>query len=97
MYGTRKLVHEYLKGFWKYDWLWKDDKEASYKKFTNRRFILNDFESELKKFMSLEAEIDGITATHSIGALMLNMTNLKLQLSNESRSWKMIYSNKVMN
>ena len=33
MHGTRNMVHEYLKGFAKYDWLWKDDKELSYKKF----------------------------------------------------------------
>jgi dynein heavy chain len=95
MYGTTKAVHEYLKGFGKYDWLWKDDKEATYKKFMQRSPPISDFEGELKKFMAYEADISKVDSAFSIGALMLNTVNLKLQLTNESRAWKVLYSNKV--
>lgn len=95
MHGTRIAVFEQLKNFSKYDWLWKDDKEGSYKKFMLRSPGIADFENELKKFMTLEAEIGSIPQTFTIGALSLNTVNLKLQLSNESRLWKILYSNKV--
>jgi len=36
-------------------------------------------------------------SSHGIGALALHTANLKLQLRNESRLWKVQYSNKVHN
>jgi len=36
-------------------------------------------------------------SSHDIGALALHTANLKLQLRNESRLWKVQYSNKVHN
>eukprot|EP01042_Synura_sphagnicola_P000006 gene6-7_t len=95
MFGTRNQVNDYLQIFRKYDWLWKDDKELEYKKFMVRSPSISDYEEELKKFMAVEGEIEKITPVHSIGALMLNTANLKLQLRNESRQWKVLYSNKV--
>ena len=56
---------------------------------------IEDFESELQKFMEVEKEIEFIPPMHNIGALTLNTANLKLQLRNESRQWKVQYSNKV--
>jgi len=50
---------------------------------------------QLRRFLVLEAEIDSIQGTHSIGALALKTSNLKLQLRNESRLWKVQYSTKV--
>ena len=37
----------------------------------------------------------GIPPMHIIGALSLNTANIKLQLRNESRQWKVQYSDKV--
>lgn len=45
--------------------------------------------------MDVEGEIEAIPAIHNIGSLCLNTSNLKLQLSSESRQWKIQYSNKV--
>lgn len=45
--------------------------------------------------MDIESEIDAIPTFHNIGPLSLNTANLKLQLSSESRQWKIQYSNKV--
>eukprot|EP01041_Mallomonas_annulata_P002980 gene2980-5847_t len=95
MHGTRNQVNEYLKIFRKYDWLWKDDKENEYKTFMSKAPSISDFEEELKKFMAVEEEIEKIGPMHCIGALRLNTANLKLQLRNESRQWKVLYSNKV--
>ena len=41
---------------------------------------LYDYERELKKFVSVEQDIDRITTLHNIGALALNTKNLKLQV-----------------
>ena len=95
MHGTRNMVHDYLKGFAKYDWLWKDDKEVSYKKFIASSPTISDFEDQMKRFLNLEQEIQAIDSTYCIGALTLNTNNLKLQLSNETKQWKVLYSNKV--
>ena len=95
LHGTKNQVHEYLKTFRKYDWLWKDDKEHAYGKFIERNPSIQDFEAELQKFMAVEQEIELIPPMHNLGALSLNTANLKLQLRNESRQWKVQYSNKV--
>lgn len=49
------------------------------------------------KFVAVEREIELISPLHNIGALSLNTKNLKLQLRNECRSWKVQYSDKVHN
>ena len=54
-----------------------------------------DFENELKNFLNFELEIASIPPIHVIGALSLNTANIKLQLRNESRQWKVQYSDKV--
>jgi dynein heavy chain len=54
MHGTRNMVGEYLKGFAKYDWLWKDDKEISYRKFVATNPSISDFEEQMKTFLQLE-------------------------------------------
>lgn len=95
MHGTRNIVQEYLRSFGKYDWLWKNDKEQSYRIFMKTNRSINDFESELTKFMTLEKEISSISTIRIIGALKLNTSNIKKQLTTESREWKVLYSNKV--
>ena len=49
---------------------------------------IEDFESELKRFMGVEADIEAVAPMHVIGALSLNTKNIKLQLRNECRQWK---------
>ena len=95
LHGTKNLVYEYLKTFRKYDWLWKDDKEHTYKEFMKTNPSISAFEKELKSFMAIEEEIESIDSNHCIGALMLVTTNLKIQLRNECKQWKLLYSSKV--
>lgn len=89
-------VFEYLSGFRKYDWLWKEDKDVQYKRFVESNPAISDYEAELAKFMDIESEIESIPTFHNVGPLTLNTTNLKLQLGSESRQWKIQYSNKVL-
>jgi dynein heavy chain len=95
LYGTRNIVQDYLKSFRKYDWLWKEDKENTYRHFIKTNPSIHDFEAELMKFLALEKEIASIASTRVIGALKLNTGNIKHQLTTESRVWKVLYSNKV--
>ena len=95
LHGTKNQVHEYLSTFKIYDWLWKEDMELRYNQFMKRNPGIQDFENELKNFMAVEAEINQIAPVHNIAALSLNTKNLKLQLRNECRQWKVQYSDKV--
>ncbi|OQR97844.1 dynein heavy chain, outer arm [Achlya hypogyna] len=95
LHGTKNQVHEYLATFKKYDWLWKEDMEFRYNQFIKRNPSIQDFENELKNFMVVEAEINSIAPVHNIAALSLNTKNLKLQLRNECRQWKVQYSDRV--
>eukprot|EP00936_MAST-01D_sp_MAST-1D-sp1_P000393 g393.t1 len=54
-----------------------------------------DFEDELRKFMEVEAEIDSISSVQNISCLSLFTQNLKLQLRNECRLWRVQYSEKL--
>ncbi|KAG9402276.1 hypothetical protein AC1031_006904 [Aphanomyces cochlioides] len=95
LHGTKNQVHEYLSAFRVYDWLWKEDMEFRYNQFIKRNPTIQDFENELKNFMVVEAEINSIAPVHNIAALSLNTKNLKLQLRNECRQWKVQYSDRV--
>ena len=95
VHGLRSQVAEYLAQFHRYDWLWKDDMEVMYRKFIDKNPKIEDFEGELRKFLLVEKDINGIPPMHNIGALSLNTQNLKLQLRNECRQWKVQYSDKV--
>ena len=95
MRGWINKIHTYLSIFTRYDWLWKDDKDQIYKKFASKKPSISDFEGELKKFLMLEQEMLAIEPSFNIGALRLNTPSLKLQLCNESRIWKVLYSNNV--
>ncbi|KAJ8610701.1 hypothetical protein CTAYLR_005659 [Chrysophaeum taylorii] len=95
LFATKNQVHDYLVAFKKYDWLWKDDKDLQYRKFAAGNPTIGDYENELRRFMNVEREIERIPPMHNIGALTLNTANLKLQLRNESRQWKIQYSTKV--
>jgi dynein heavy chain len=95
MFGTRNIVHEYLKSFGKYNWLWKEEPEVSYKNFMRTNPTLADFEAELQRFMTLEKEINSIVGERVIGSLKLHTANIKKTLIDETRQWKQSYSAKV--
>ena len=80
MHGTRNIVHDYLKSFGKYNWLWKEEPEVSYKAFMKTNPSLADFEAELMRFMTLEKEINSIIGERVIGSLKLLTANIKKTL-----------------
>lgn len=93
--GTKNQVKEYLAGFSKYDWLWKEDMENTYAAFMLQEPKLQDFETELIRFVALENEIKQIPSVYNIGALSLNTSNIKLQLRSEASQWKVQYSDNL--
>jgi dynein heavy chain len=97
LHGTKATVAQYLSTLRKYDWIWKEDKDEAYERFAKTRPSTADFEAELRRFVILEGEIDGIVSSHAIGALSLQTINLQVQLRNELRQWKIQYAHKVHN
>jgi dynein heavy chain len=90
--GTKNSVTSYLAAFSKYDWLWKDEKNLTYRKFMASNPTLPDYERELMKFVEVENDINRITTLHNIGALSLNTRNLKMSLQHEASQWKVHFS-----
>lgn len=69
--------------------------ELTYKRFVATGPGIDDFERELCRFVAVEGEIAHVAPLHNIGALSLNTNNLKQQLGQECRAWKMQYSRRV--
>jgi dynein heavy chain len=90
--GAKRQVYEYLETFTKYNFLWQDDKAGAYKEFMAKDPTLEDFEQELKKYVTYEAEIAHIPARHSIGALSLETAPMKMALKDECQAWKSQYA-----
>jgi len=93
--GIRNTVSEYLGSFGQYDWLWKDDKDAAYRKFVETNPTLEAYEEQLKSFGDVEAEVDRVHSMHIIGALSLNTKNLKNSFEHECDLWKVQYSDNL--
>eukprot|EP00658_Telonema_sp_P-2_P083320 TRINITY_DN8993_c0_g2_i1.p1 TRINITY_DN8993_c0_g2~~TRINITY_DN8993_c0_g2_i1.p1 ORF type:complete len:4024 (-),score=1669.66 TRINITY_DN8993_c0_g2_i1:145-12216(-) len=92
IHGLKKQVMEYLNHFRKYEALWKDDKELAYKRFQEKKPDLAMFETELRKFVLIEKEVDGITPTFNIGSLSLETEPLKAELKRKALEWKDQYA-----
>ena len=90
--GAKRSLSEYLRGFSKHVFLWREDKTAVYDTFTARGPTLDDFEDELLRAVSIEAEIERVPARHAIGALALETAPLKIALRREAAAWKALYA-----
>eukprot|EP00814_Leptocylindrus_danicus_P009510 CAMPEP_0116004988 /NCGR_PEP_ID=MMETSP0321-20121206/911_1 /TAXON_ID=163516 /ORGANISM="Leptocylindrus danicus var. danicus, Strain B650" /LENGTH=4605 /DNA_ID=CAMNT_0003473357 /DNA_START=128 /DNA_END=13942 /DNA_ORIENTATION=- len=93
--GIRNTVAEYLSSFKKYDWIWKSDKDSTYKKFVADSPSLEDYEVQLHNFGAVHTEIQQLDSVHVIGALSLHTKHIKDQLGNECIKWKMKYSDNL--
>jgi dynein heavy chain len=92
IHGLKKQVIEYLNHFKKYDYLWRQDKEEEYAKFTAMNPSLDDFEVALSRFVNLEKEMEETTPTYNIGSLSLNTEPLKIELRKKAEEWKEMYA-----
>ena len=90
--GAKRQVFEYLRTFTKYDYLWKDDMSSAYNKFMEKHPTLEDYDAEIKKYVTIEGEIGRIPERHVIGALSLDTAPLKMALRQETEAWKKQYS-----
>lgn len=95
MEGAKRQVYAYLNSFAKYDWLWQGNMQAEYAYFMSRKPNLDEFETELKKYVELEREIAHISPVHNIGALSLETAPLKYSLRSECLAWKALYGNNL--
>ncbi len=93
MQDINNSVNNYvLESFGEYDWLWREDKDASFKQFTVKDPTLDDYEDQLRAFNKTEDIIDGIPGENRFGgAISLNTGMLKAQLKQECMLWKNKY------
>ena len=90
--GLKTQVNNYLQRFYKYQWLWCDDKDRAYAKFMASKPSLSQYESKLLEFQEVDKQIDGITSIHVIGAMSINTSTLKNNLRYEVQTWKLTFS-----
>ena len=93
--GIRNTVEEYLNSFISYHWLWHDDKEKAYKKFTENDPSLDDFDKKLKSFGDVDNAISKVNDVQNIGALSLRTVSIKQQLKKECDRWKVKFSDNL--
>jgi dynein heavy chain len=93
--GAKVRVKEFVDGFAKYDWLWKDDMNSAYQAFTAKSPTLEDYARQLADFEKIAAEIELIPAEHNVGALQLRTQNLKTGLVHQATDWTVLYSSKL--
>ena len=93
--GLRNQVHAYLQTYDVYQWLWQDDKDASYLKFITTEPTLADYNQELKRFSDVSDEINAKPARHTIKALSLMTNSMKTQLVHMAGVWKVSFSKKL--
>ena len=82
----------YISRFDKYTFLWKQNLQEAYQAFMETNPSLEDFESELQKYMAIQQEVDQLQSTHILGSLCLETEPLKHSLKSEAASWKARFS-----
>eukprot|EP00755_Sulcionema_specki_P014909 Sspe_Gene.57955::Locus_31794_Transcript_1_1_Confidence_1.000_Length_6699::g.57955::m.57955/K10408/DNAH; dynein heavy chain, axonemal len=92
IHGLKKQVLDYLNSFKRYEYLWTLDMAEEYQKFLATEPTLAAFEAELRKYLSVEKEVDGISPTHTIGSLSLETKNLRKSLKQLAREWRNLYA-----
>ena len=90
--GTKNQVFVFLDSFNMYNWLWNDSPEDALKQFAASNPKLEDYEERLRKFQSVEEQINEIKDTHKIGALNLKTKNLKDGLIDWVKMWQGAFS-----
>ncbi|KAL4479549.1 hypothetical protein ABPG72_018535, partial [Tetrahymena utriculariae] len=90
--GTKNKVNEFLSGFDKFEWLFKESIQQSLKKFSKNGPTLQNYEEQLKRFSKIEEEIAKIVPSYNIGAMELMTQNIQIQLSTWAKEWKLQYS-----
>eukprot|EP00002_Diphylleia_rotans_P021973 TRINITY_DN428_c1_g1_i1.p1 TRINITY_DN428_c1_g1~~TRINITY_DN428_c1_g1_i1.p1 ORF type:complete len:4548 (+),score=958.95 TRINITY_DN428_c1_g1_i1:229-13872(+) len=90
--GLKIQVHDFLATFQKYEYLWRNDIQAAYAEFLNSNPSLDEFEGEMKKYLTEEQHISGIPPIQVIGAISLHTQSLKYSLKAEAASWKAQYA-----
>jgi len=93
--GIRHTVQDYLNSFAQYNWLWHDDKDASYNGFMKTTPSLDDFDHKLSSFGGIEDEIGVTNDIQNIGALSLRTVSIKSQLKAECNRWKIKFSDNL--
>jgi len=87
-HGTRNAVARYLQQFAAMSWLWRGEPGQSVARFLRRQPSTGDFDAELVRLSSTDAEVGRVLVVHVIGALALNTSTLKQQLLGLNAQWK---------
>jgi dynein heavy chain len=89
--SMKKDVESHREQFSKWDFLWKEDRGESIKKFLESNPLLHDFENEINRLEFIEKEIMEIASSTQISSVLISAEPLKLALLTETKAWKQQY------
>lgn len=90
--GVKRRVLEHIEQFSKYEWLWTESKDAAHSSFIARDPSVEDFESELQRYVAVEDDVARIVPVQNVGIISLVMAPLKYSLRAEAAAWKTKYT-----
>lgn len=85
-------VFSYLETFQQFEFLFKEDKDDAYARFTASSPSLEDFENILQRYVGIQNQIAMIEDHREIESLLLVTHRVKSQLSKEAEQWKKVYA-----
>ncbi|XP_033641432.1 dynein heavy chain 8, axonemal-like [Asterias rubens] len=87
---TRPKIHEALKMFSHFQYLWEEDRSEVVKAFIETHPILSEWKAEILRYQSLERQIEELEPSLQVDAIQLFTDPIKLALTIEAQAWKML-------
>jgi len=78
------LIQKYMN----YAYLWKDEREIEIKDFVDSQPVITEVEALMRKYNSIEDEINDLVSSHRIGPLDVHTQEMKLGLTIEVKAFK---------
>ncbi|KAM9416983.1 dynein axonemal heavy chain 5 isoform 1-T1 [Salvelinus alpinus] len=86
--SLRTEAGDVLQEFHQFSTLWNQDPEEEVKTFLETSPSLPAFSTQISSYSTMEAQIEGLPASCTVGSVLFHTDHLKLSLTQECRAWK---------
>ena len=86
--GTRRATEQHLQTFDRFEFLWTEDKAEAFDQFLQHEPTVDDYETELARYMEIESQIHEIEGAFNLSSMCLRSQSLKYSLKAEASAWK---------
>ncbi|KAJ8010647.1 hypothetical protein DPEC_G00077260 [Dallia pectoralis] len=89
--SLRTEAGDVLQDFHHFSTLWNQDPEEQVKLFLETSPSLPEFSTQIASYSKLEAQIEDLPASCTVGSVIFHINHLKLSLTQECRAWKLAF------